>query len=255
MFDVSSAATYGTKAPAPQFAAVIPAFNEARSIEAVVQHVSHRALAIVVDDGSTDNTAVLARTAGAYVVSHPVNRGYDCALETGLRTAIILGCTFAVTIDADGQHDPSLLDRFNSELNAGADFVVGKRDQTQRWSETLFCILGRVVWGLNDPLCGMKGYRLSILDNAKNINTYRSIGTELAIRLVKGGVKARQILVETRPRQGDSRFGRGLKANIAIIKALWIGLMNTSPISPSVSCQPVTSLVVPSSPDNEMSSR
>jgi len=208
-------------------AAVIPAFNEERSIEAVVLQVSQRTLAIVVDDGSSDDTAVLARAAGAHVVSHPVNRGYDAALETGLRTAIALGCTFAVTMDADGQHDETLLDFFCAELNAGADLVVGHRDRTQRWSETLFCVVGSIVWGLQDPLCGMKGYRLSKLTKFESINTYPSVGTEIAIRMIMDGVRVRQHEIRTRQRNGISRFGSGLNANFRICRALWKGLMRS----------------------------
>ena len=207
-----------------RLAAVIPAFNEEHSIEAVVRQVRQRALAIVVDDGSTDDTAILARAAGAHVVSHPVNRGYDGALETGLRTAIALGCTFAVTMDADGQHDVTLLDRFGADLEAGADLVVGHRDRTQRWSETLFCVVGSTVWGLEDPLCGMKGYRLSNLAKVENINTYPSVGTELAIRMVMAGIHVSQPKIKTRQRDGISRFGSGFNANLRICKALWIGL-------------------------------
>ncbi len=212
---------------AQQLAAVIPAFNEARTIKAVVLQVRQRAIAIVVDDGSTDDTAALAQAAGAHVVSHPLNRGYDCALDTGLRTALELGCTFAVTMDADGQHDPTLLDRFRAELEAGADLVVGERDGTQRWSETLFCFVSRLAWGLNDPLCGMKGYRMHSLARVKHINTYASIGTELAVRLVKAGVIAHQLPVKTRPREGTSRFGQGFMPNFKISKALWMGIICT----------------------------
>lgn len=217
--------TGGNDIVSPRLAAVIPAFNEARSIQAVVQQVSQRALAIVVDDGSTDDTAALARDAGAHVVIHPFNRGYDGALETGIRTALELGCTFAVTMDADGQHDPTLLDRFLAELQAGADLVIGHRDRTQRWSEALFCIVGRAVWGLYDPLCGMKGYRLAILAKVADLSTYASIGTELAIRLTKSGVRPSQPKIKTRPREGMSRFGGGFNANLRICKALWIGLV------------------------------
>lgn len=208
-----------------RLAAVIPAFNEQRSIEVVVRQVRRRALAIVVDDGSTDDTAILARAAGAHVVSHSVNRGYDGALETGLRSAITLGCTFAVTMDADGQHDETLLDQIGAELEAGADLVVGRRDSTQRWSESLFCVVGRTVWGLQDPLCGMKGYRLSKIVNVEKINTYPSIGTELAIRMVMAGIRVSQPKIKTRPRDGISRFGDGFNANLRICKALWIGLI------------------------------
>lgn len=209
---------------APRLAAVIPAFNEARSIQAVVQQVSQRALAIVVDDGSTDDTAALARDAGAHVVIHPFNRGYDGALETGIRTALELGCTFAVTMDADGQHDPTLLGRFGAELEAGADLVIGIRDQMQRWAETVFGSVAGHLWGIHDPLCGMKGYRLQCFSNVDQINTYMSIGTELAVRAAKTGLKIRQLSIKTIPRYGVSRFGSGFKANAKIFKAMLMGL-------------------------------
>lgn len=217
----------GNDMVAPRLAAVIPAFNEARCIQAVVQQVSQCALAIVVDDGSTDDTAALARDAGAHVVIHPFNRGYDGALETGIRTALELGCTFAVTMDADGQHDPTLLDRFGSELEAGADLVIGIRDRMQRWAETVFGSVAGRLWGIQDPLCGMKGYRLQLFSKADQLNTYTSIGTELAVRAAKTGLKIHQIPVKTRPRDGDSRFGSGFKANAKIFKAMLIGLFFT----------------------------
>ena len=227
MNEVGEAPVSNLDARLMRLAAVIPAFNEERSIQAVVLQVSKRALAIVVDDGSSDDTAALARAAGAHVVSHPVNRGYDAALETGLRTAIALGCTFAVTMDADGQHNETLLDSFGAELDAGADLVVGHRDRMQRWSETLFCIVGRTIWGLHDPLCGMKGYRLSNLTKFESLNTYNSVGTEIAIRMIMEGVLVRQHEMRTRQRNGISRFGGGLHANLRICWALWNGLMRS----------------------------
>lgn len=227
MVGLLPASSHGASAEikTPYLAAVIPALNEERSIGEVVRQASQRALVIVVDDGSNDNTALLAGAAGAYVVSHPENRGYDDALETGLQKAISLGCTFAVTIDADGQHDPTILNRFLDEFEAGADLVVGRRDHRQRWSEVLFCVIGRLVWGLNDPLCGMKGYRLSALDKIDDLNSYQSIGTELAIRLIVDGARVRQLNIKTRRRHGISRFGGDFKANRRICYALWRGLM------------------------------
>ena len=202
-------------------AAIIPAFNEEKSIETVVLQVSQRALVIVIDDASSDKTALLAAQAGAIVVKHTHNRGYNYALQTGLQTAIEMGFTFAITMDADGQHDPSLLDQFYMELESGADMVVGNRDRLQRWSEGLFATVSRIRWGLKDPLCGMKGYRLDKIQSLKDISTYDSIGTELALRLVKNGVNIIQFPIKTRPREGSSRFGKGWSANIKICVALY----------------------------------
>lgn len=216
------------------FAVVMPALNEEKSIEAVVRQVQAQGgQAIVVDDGSTDQTAALARLAGAHVVSHALNRGYDCALATGLVTARQLGCAYAITMDADGQHDPTLLNAFLRALESGADLVVGHRDRTQRWSEKLFCLVGKWVWGLHDPLCGMKAYRLAAVRDVADFNTYESIGTELALRLVKGGAHTVQPFVRTRPRADASRFGGGFRANRRIAMALFRGLYKALPLKPA----------------------
>lgn len=80
---------------------------------------------VVVDDGSTDQTATLARAAGATVVRHKVRRGYGAALKSGLAVA---ETRWVVTVDADGQHDPAALDGLlESALAADADLVVGAR--------------------------------------------------------------------------------------------------------------------------------
>ena len=86
---------------------VIPAFNEARRIGEVVQQVRERfAQIVVVDDGSRDLTAQVARAAGAEVVRHAVNLGQGAALQTGIRWALASGAQWIITFDADGQHDP-----------------------------------------------------------------------------------------------------------------------------------------------------
>jgi len=215
----------------PKNGIIIPAFNESYSIVDVVLQVKKSGQVIVIDDGSSDQTAELARTAGAYVISHENNLGYDKALETGLRTACELGCDFAVTIDADGQHKPDLVDVFLQELYDGAGLVVGCRDSTQRWSEELFCLIGVAFWSLKDPLCGMKGYRLDAICDIADINTYQSVGTELAIRLIKNGVSVSQPEVITRPRTGNSKFGGGLSANLRIVKAMITGIIKSNSYS------------------------
>jgi len=205
-------------------AAVIPAFNEAKSIAAVVEGVKQYALPIVVDDGSYDETARLAAQAGAVVVSHSRNQGYDAALQTGLFKAIELDCSFAITMDADGQHNPAGLESFKAALLQGADLVVGVRDRHQRFSESLFAVTGKLLWSMADPLCGMKGYRLSHLKRLGHFDSYTSIGTEFALRCARSHLRIDSVPVLTRDRTGVSRFGAGLKPNYRILRALAIGL-------------------------------
>lgn len=90
-------------------AVVIPAYNEGQKIAEVVGDTISvmGARVIVVDDGSSDDTAERARAAGAEVVIHPVNLGQGAALQTGIERALEVGAQWIVTLDADGQHDPN----------------------------------------------------------------------------------------------------------------------------------------------------
>ena len=84
---------------------IVPTYNNGGSIEQVVTDIlRHTRNVIVVDDGSTDNTAQILRKMGVSTVTHPHNMGKGAALKTGFRKALEDGFTHAVTIDADGQH-------------------------------------------------------------------------------------------------------------------------------------------------------
>lgn len=109
--------------------AVIPAFNEERSVAAVIEGLIAAGIpACVVDDGSTDDTAREARLAGATVLSLPINLGVGGALRCGFRWAVANGYDVAVQVDADGQHDPGQVRLLLDELAAHeADMVVGSR--------------------------------------------------------------------------------------------------------------------------------
>lgn len=108
---------------------IIPALNEEETLPGVLEELAAvlpELDVVVIDDGSTDATAAVARAHGAVVLQLPFNLGIGGALRTGFRYAVEQGYDAAVQFDADGQHDPTMVPRLLSALD-GADMVVGSR--------------------------------------------------------------------------------------------------------------------------------
>lgn len=209
----------------PRVGIVIPALNEETSIAAVIQQCLSEGIPIVVDDGSTDNTAKVSEAAGAEVIQHTSNKGYDAALISGFKKADAIQCDYVITIDADGQHDPELIKKFIAALTDGADVVVGIRDIQQRLAEVVFSFFTKMKVGIYDPLCGLKGYRLSVYRALGHFDSYNSIGTELTLFASSADYKIAQIPVSTRARNGAPRFAGLLRANYKIFRSLVIGYL------------------------------
>lgn len=109
------------------FSVVIPAKNEAIAIGNTVRSILHAypgAEVVVVNDGSTDETPVLAQEAGAITISHPYSKGNGAAIKTGARNATK---DIIVFMDGDGQHDVGDIPRLLDKLSEGYDLVVGAR--------------------------------------------------------------------------------------------------------------------------------
>lgn len=113
---------------------MIPCYNEEGTIEAVIRRIPKsftgitEIIILVIDDGSTDKTASIARELGATVVSHPRNMGVGSAFNTGLLKALELNADIMVNIDADGQFSPKEIQKLIDPILAQkADFVSGNR--------------------------------------------------------------------------------------------------------------------------------
>ena len=206
-------------------AIIIPALNEASTIGHVVHLAEVHGVPWVVDDGSVDATAQIARDAGAFVVAHPQTQGYDQALNTGFAAAYSKGCDVFVTLDADGQHDPGLLPHILQLLEEGADVVIGVRSHFARLAEHIFAHLSRIRYGISDPLCGLKAYRVSVYVARGHFDHYGSIGTELALFAAARGMKVEQVKFEVKERADTPRFGRIWSANLRILRALALSIV------------------------------
>ena len=160
-------------------AVVIPAYNEAANIAPVLATLPAEVLGlrlhpIVVDDGSSDDTMERARAVGAAAVHLPLNRGQGAALRTGYRLALATGARLVVTMDADGQHQPSELPRLIQPILDGkADVVNGSRVLGAADPSHTARTLGIKVfaWALSaltasrvtDPACGYRAVRTEAL--------------------------------------------------------------------------------------------
>lgn len=154
---------------------VIPAFNEAKTIESVLRDLNRENYSIiVVDDGSTDDTASIARSCGVFVIRHMINRGQGAALKTGITFALMMGADFIVTFDADGQHKSTDAKALLTPLhNRESDVTLGSRylrssDKThvpglRRFLHKLAVIYTNMTTGLSltDTHNGLRGFTRS----------------------------------------------------------------------------------------------
>lgn len=211
-----------------RLAVVIPCHNEAATLAAVVRGAAAHGDVIVVDDRSTDTSRAIAVAEGGRVIAS-AEPGYDGALTTGLNQAFAEGYEAVVTLDADGEHDPTLVAAFGEALAGGAPLVCGVRVRPQRAAEHLVAVVGKAAFGIDDLLCGMKGYARPVLqahfDSGRPLRlnmapsvTWRRIGGDLGQIAVTGDV-----------RRDSPRFGRALKANATILKTFAALLMDRRP--------------------------
>jgi glycosyltransferase involved in cell wall biosynthesis len=157
---------------------LIPAYNEAPRIGEVLEAARRHAPdfdRLVVDDASRDDTAAVARRAGACVVRHPFNMGYGAALQTGYRWALRHGYPVVVQLDADGQHDPAAVPELASPVLSGElDLVLGSRfhagsryrmQPLRRLGSRWFSALVRWITGVevSDPTSGLQALSPAVL--------------------------------------------------------------------------------------------
>lgn len=145
---------------------LIPGYNEAERIRPVIEAARTQLPVVVVDDGSSDETAAVAEHAGADVVRQNPNQGKGAALKEGFRWALRQpDCEAVITIDADGQHDPAEVPKFLQMFSAEhSDLIIGYRNFsempfTRRFANTV----GRasLSWAMGRKILdNQSGYRL-----------------------------------------------------------------------------------------------
>jgi glycosyltransferase involved in cell wall biosynthesis len=177
---------------------LIPAFNEAPHIAAVVERARpHVEEVVVIDDGSDDGTAEIARAAGATCLQLNKNCGKASALRTGISYARERNFTRVITLDGDGQHLPEdILVMLRVAEETGADLIIGTRSFDRAlmpgpryFSNVIGSRLASALVGseIRDSQSGFRLFRLDKLDGAKLRSRYYELEMEILIKMARSG--------------------------------------------------------------------
>jgi len=173
---------------------VVPSYNEADRIGDTVRELARTYSVLVVDDGSTDDTASEAKRAGATVIQQSRNMGYIAALKRGFREA---SSDIIVTFDADGEHRPSDIPRLVQPIKDDElDLVLGARATIPRPSERILNEMARLKVDVQDSGSGLRALRRS-LALALDLDTACTCGT-LVLEAATNGARIGEIPIETR---------------------------------------------------------
>jgi glycosyltransferase involved in cell wall biosynthesis len=209
---------------------IIPAYNEATTLPNVLQALSeHRAAdgssldVVVVDDGSTDATGDVVRSAGFPVLRLPYNLGIGGALRTGFRYAIERDYQQAVQLDADGQHDPGAIDVLLAALD-DADLVIGSRfaddvvvyqvGRTRRSAMQMLQLLVRALTGrtFTDTSSGFRAFNRPMLEYfARNYPSEYMESVEALLAASYGGFRIVEVPIVMHQRAGGTPSNHRLK--------------------------------------------
>ncbi len=211
-----------------KLAIVIPALNEAENVGSVIASIPRRiphvdeVEVIVVDDGSTDGTAFVARAAGAdRIERHRRRRGLVAAFRTGMDAALASGADLVVHLDGDGQHDPAYVPRIVAPIILGeADVVIGVRplaDATElssvrrRGNQVGSWVFTRVVkMPISDATSGYRAFSREALLRLSVISEY-TYTLETLIRSARMRLAVTEVVIPALPRAtGESRMTRSV---------------------------------------------
>lgn len=211
---------------------VVPAYEEEDMIGTVLEGLKGEGYdqIIVVDDGSEDRTADIAKSKGAEVIRHKENSGLGASLRTGLRAALDKEADIAVTFDADGQHDPKEIEKLVSALD-NADFAVGVRRRLQmplnkRFGNTVLDILTHFLGGpFTDSQSGFRAFSRKALEEIEIWSDSYSVSSEIIVQVGKKNLSYRTVNIKGIFTEYSKAQGTTIASGISIFFNLFRALV------------------------------
>jgi len=211
---------------------VIPCWNDAKNITPVIESVKKYGQVVVIDDGSDDDSSLVAGKAGAIVLKHFINRGQGAALETGNTYALENGAELVIHFDADGQHQAEEIPRLIAPILEGkVDVVMGSRfigdtKQNVPWVKKWFILKPAIFFHnlllgvkLTDAHNGFRALNRQALSMIHLKQDRYSHASEIVAEIAKSGLKYQEVPVTVIYK----RFGQGFKGGLEILKDLFFG--------------------------------
>jgi glycosyltransferase involved in cell wall biosynthesis len=244
-------AAAGADAGAPPRSArtlvIVPALNEEGALRMVLKELAAGCPdldVVVVDDGSADATADVARAEGVAVAVLPFNLGVGGALQTGFRYAVAHGYDHAVQVDADGQHDPGQVSILLAALDDGADLVIGSRfaapeegseydvGRLRGGAMGILRLAVRILSGrrFTDTSSGFRAFSAPMLEfYAAEYPTEYMESPEALLLACQAGFRVDEVPVRMRVRAAGTPSTRNVKLAYHYVRAL-VSLLSRAPV-------------------------
>ncbi len=171
----------------------IPSFNEEKNLKKLIKNLNNYKNILIINDGSTDNTKKILKKLKVKSIAHKKNLGYEKTIESGIKYFLKKRFKKIIFIDADGDHPKRYIETFSKALD-NFDLVCGIRKKISRFGEKFFIFFSKIIWDLNDPLCGMKGYNYNFLKINFKEDKFDSIQTKFLIKAKKKDIKLKKFL-------------------------------------------------------------
>jgi len=187
---------------------IVPAYHEEKCIGRVIREIhEHCPDVVVVDDGSTDNTLLVAEQAGAIVIRHETNMGKGIALNSGFSYAQQNGFDFVIVMDADGQHAPGEIPRFvEAYVRTGIPVLIGNRmADVHSMPLVRRCTNRFMSWLLSremgqyvpDTQCGFRLYRSDVIPFVSTESVGYAAESEILLHIAERGIRIDNVPIST----------------------------------------------------------